>query len=101
MVTVGNRLESEALQLVCFDQTDGKQASTSLVHEAAGTQGYGYGGGDGDSDSNGGGDGWLVDRRTRKEQERQKPSNHKLKMAHSCLERANERDANEGEGFIL
>ncbi len=96
-VTVGNRLESEALQLVCFDQTDGKQASTSLVHEAAGTQGYGYGGGDG----NGGGDGWLVDRRTRKEQERQKPSNHKLKMAHSCLERANERDANEGEGFIL
>jgi hypothetical protein len=101
MVTVGNRLESEALQLVCFDQTDGKQASTSLVHEAAGTQGYGYGGGDGDGDNNGGGDGWLVDRRTRKEQERQKPSNHKLKMAHSCLERANERDANEGEGFIL
>ncbi len=96
-VTVGNRLESEALQLVCFDQTDGKQASTSLVHEAAWTQGYGYGGGDG----NGGGDGWLVDRRTRKEPERQKPSNHKLKMAGSCLERANERDANEGEGFIL
>ncbi len=55
-VTVGNRLESEALQLVCFDQTDGKQASTSLVHEAAGMQGYGYGygGGDGDGD----GDGW-------------------------------------------
>jgi hypothetical protein len=55
-VTVGNRLESEALQLVFFDQTDGKQASTSLVHEAAGMQGYGYGygGGDGDGD----GDGW-------------------------------------------
>jgi hypothetical protein len=96
-VTVGNRLESEALQLVCFDQTDGKQASTSLVHEVAGMQDYGYGGGD----SDGGGDGWLVDRRTRKEPERQKPSNHKLKMAGSCLERANERDANEGEGFIL
>jgi hypothetical protein len=33
--------------------------------------------------------------------ERQKPSNHKTKMAGSCLERPNERDTNNGESFIF